>query len=254
MGAAQTAYATSMLAGYVGMIADMQLSNVISRTADGNIGFGQPVIRSGDHNCVLASLETLAAGAASANAGNTGNGAFGTITASSGAKEGTYRVNVTAAAANAGTFLVEDPDGNVVGIGTVGSAFSKNGIAFTLADGATDFVVGDGFTFAVAPTGGTADLDILGLSVADTSLVHTTADRYEQYDSVNVMDFGTMFVTAGATVAAGDPVYWIVASGKYTNVAGAGNLKIPNAWFENAGVDTGLVIVKLRKNGNAALV
>lgn len=247
MGAVQTNYPTSMALGFAGMIADMQLSNVISRTSGGNIGFGQPVIRSGNHNAVLASLETLEAAAAVANAGNTGNGVLGTVTPGAGAKEGTYRVNIIAAASNAGTFEVEDPQGIIVGTGTVAVAFSKGGVAFTLADGATDFAVGDGFTFALTPSTATADLDILGLTVADTSLVHTTADRYEQYDSLNIMDFGVMWVTAGATVVAGDPVYWIAASGKYTNVAAAGNLRIPNAWFETGGADTGLVIVKLRK-------
>lgn len=216
MAAVQTAYATTQAKGYAGMVANAETGNRISRTAAGNIGFGLPVIRSGDHSAILGSQETLESAGAVANAGNTGNGVFGAITVTAGAKKGTYRVFIVAAATNAGTFNVEDPDGVLVGIGTVGVAFSKGGIAFTLADGATDFAVGDGFTFPVTATSGTVDLDVLGVSIADKTLIHDTADRYEIYDSVSILTQGTIFVTAGATVVAGDDVYWNPATSRFT--------------------------------------
>lgn len=254
MPAVQSTYPATQPIGIQGMIVNMEISNRISRIASGNIGFGLPVVRVGAKNCILASLETLEAAAPVAQAGNTGNGTFAaTPTISAGAKEGTYRVEITAAATNAGTFVVEDPEGNLVGVGTVGVAFSQGGVAFTLQDGATDFAVNDGFTFAVAPSGATADLDILGIAIRNPTLVHDTPDRYEQYDGVDILDYGVIWVTAGATVAAGDPVYWIVgATGKYTNVAGAGNLLIPWAQFDSAAVDTGLVKVRLRQNKQRA--
>lgn len=83
-----------------------------------------------------------------ADTGNTGTGAFGAITVTAPAKIGTYRAVITTVAGNAGTFLVVDPDGKPVGTGTVAVAFSKGGLAFTLAD-ATDFVIGDGFNINV---------------------------------------------------------------------------------------------------------
>jgi hypothetical protein len=69
-----------------------------------------------------------------------------------GARRGKYTIVITEPAANAGTFEVIGPDGQVVGDGTVAVAFD-NEIQFTLADGATDFVSGDAFTVLV--TGGT---------------------------------------------------------------------------------------------------
>jgi hypothetical protein len=93
-------------------------------------------------------------GTSAAAAGNTGNGAMGAITVTSNAnlQLGNYTVKITKAAANAGDFALRDPQGKVVGTGTVGVAFSQAGFAFTLADGATDFVVGDTFTIAVTGT------------------------------------------------------------------------------------------------------
>jgi hypothetical protein len=59
-----------------------------------------------------------------------------------GVKAGTYRVVFVEPAADAGTFVVEDPDGIVVGRGTVGVAFDA-AVKFTIADGATDFLPGE---------------------------------------------------------------------------------------------------------------
>lgn len=79
---------------------------------------------------------------------NTGDGAIGTVTATGKAQRGTYTIRINKAASNAGDFTVADPSGNVIGFGTVAAAFS-NQIAFTLADGSADFVVGDSWTVEV---------------------------------------------------------------------------------------------------------
>lgn len=96
----------------------------------------------------------ITGGAASTTAGvaNVGNGTFGTITVTAPAKVGVYRLVISAVSANAGTFLLVDPDGVPVGTGTVGAAFSRRGMAFTLADGSTDFVLGDAFNIFVTGT------------------------------------------------------------------------------------------------------
>lgn len=93
---------------------------------------------------------------AQADAGNTGNGAMGAITVSGAAKVGTYRLTIIEPATDAGAFEVEDPDGVSVGVGAVAAAFSAGGLAFTLADGATDFVAGDAFDIVVVETSASA--------------------------------------------------------------------------------------------------
>lgn len=85
---------------------------------------------------------------------NTGNGTMGSVAAGGTAlKEGTYTARCYKAAANAGDFAVIDPDGEVVGIATVAVAFTSTHLNFTIADGSTDFAVGDTFTVAVSGTG-----------------------------------------------------------------------------------------------------
>lgn len=103
---------------------------------------------------VLGQVTTGSSAAAAADAGNTGDGAMGAITVSAGAKPGDYRLHIIAAATDAGTFMLTDPDGLTVGIGTVAVAFSAGGLAFTLADGAADFVAGDAITITVAAGSG----------------------------------------------------------------------------------------------------
>lgn len=102
-----------------------------------------------DSGTVMAILTSANAGVVTADAGNTGNGVFGAVTVGNDAITGTYVVEITEAAAEGGTFAVLDPNGDAVGTGEVGVAFSAGGLSFTLADGATDFVVGDKWTVAV---------------------------------------------------------------------------------------------------------
>lgn len=93
-----------------------------------------------------------ATAASVANAGNTGNGVMGAITVTGPAvKPGVYKLSVIEPGANAGTFRVEDPDGVEIGTGVVATLFNKGGLSFTLADGATDFIAGDGFALTVTP-------------------------------------------------------------------------------------------------------
>lgn len=96
-------------------------------------------------------LGKVAAGTAigAAASGNTGDGAISAIAAGTAAKEGVYVVTCIEPAANGGTFSVEDPDGVTVGTASVGTAFAGP-VAFTIADGTTDFAAGDRFTITVA--------------------------------------------------------------------------------------------------------
>jgi head decoration protein D len=86
-----------------------------------------------------------------ADAGNTGNGVFtldGTAPVGAGAKDGNYRVVNDLVATNSGEFIVTDPDGIEIGRVAVGATFN-NQIKFVIADGATDFAIGDAFTVTV---------------------------------------------------------------------------------------------------------
>lgn len=97
---------------------------------------------------------TVGAGSSAPFAGNTGDGAMGAITVSAGAKPGAYKLVIIEPGTNVGKFTVEDPDGVIIGTGTVAAAFSAGGLAFTLADGSADFIAGDGFTITVAAGSG----------------------------------------------------------------------------------------------------
>lgn len=103
-----------------------------------------------------AGVLTPAAGGSAASAaksgGNTGGGTLtldATTPVLAGAKVGVYTVRCIAAATDSGTFRVTDPDGFVIGDVAVGATFA-NDIKFAIADGAPDFVVGDGFDITVS--------------------------------------------------------------------------------------------------------
>lgn len=90
--------------------------------------------------------------AIAAAAGNTGNGVLGAVTVSSPAKQGVYHGAFVGAVANLGNFELFDPNGVFVGTGIVGTVFAKGGLSFTIADGGTDWVVGDAFLITVTAT------------------------------------------------------------------------------------------------------
>lgn len=108
---------------------------------------------------VLGKITRGAATSAAKSGGNTGNGTLtvdGTTPVKAGAKTGVYTVRFIAAATNNGTFRVTDPDGFVLGdvVMSGGAGTFDNDIKFSIADGATDFVVGDGFDVTVAAGSG----------------------------------------------------------------------------------------------------
>ena len=238
----QTTYSDTIGTAYPGLIANGETSNRISRTCEtaAGIGFGKAVYRgSGDHGCLL--TQTLTATAAALGT-NTGNGAMGSITVSAGAMPGVYTLTIVEPGTNVGTFVVEDPLGNQVGDGVVASAFSAGGLAFTLADGSTDFVAGDSFAITVA---GNA---FLGISIATSALgllAGADADEYQQYDNVDILTGGApIWVTAGASVADGDPV-GVDSSGDFVPATTSGSIPLIDWVFDTTGADDALVkIVK----------
>ena len=117
---------------------------------------GSGAVRAITLGMVVAVITAGAATSAAKSGGNTGTGALtldATTPVLAGAKVGVYQVRCIAAASNSGTFRVEDPDGNVLGDVAVGATFSDD-IKFAIADGGTDFIVGDGFDVTVAAGSG----------------------------------------------------------------------------------------------------
>lgn len=237
----QSTYESTITKALPGLVVSSENTNRVSRTVESaaGIAFGQPAFRgSGDHGVVVgASFAATAVGAAAG--GNTGNG---TITASptitAGAKEGVYTVTMLEPGSNAGEFMVQDPDGITIGNGTVAVAFSAGGVAFTVADGSTDFVAGDQFTVTVTAT---ANADFLGIAILNTAVPAdpTTPDAYPQYFTGAFLTEGPIWVTAGASVVDGDRAFWNPATGRYT--ANAAHIPIPGGRFDTSGGNGDLV-------------
>jgi hypothetical protein len=80
----------------------------------------------------------------------TGNGVFTPAAPAYGvnARQGTYKVQLIDEGTNAGDFEVIRPDGTIDGIASVGVAYAGQ-IAFTIADGSTDFASPAVFTVPV---------------------------------------------------------------------------------------------------------
>lgn len=100
---------------------------------------------------VLGKITAGDAAAAAKAGGNTGDGTLtldATTPVLAGVKIGVYTVRCIEAAANGGTFEVQDPDGAVIGSVAVGDTWAE-GVKFVIADGAADFVAGDGFDITV---------------------------------------------------------------------------------------------------------
>jgi phage tail sheath protein FI len=181
--------------------------------------------------------------------GNTGDGTMGSLTADTGAAVGAWRVICGIAAANGGTFSVLKPDGSLDGLAVVGTAYnSSNGINFTIADGAEDFVVGDEFVVTVAhavPAGGGvfSVTDPLGNALANatvgvaysTQIAFTIADGTPDFavgDGFDVtVDFVGGTLEANPIVAALPPILNALIAHAVVGAPGTG-LQGAIDWFE----------------------
>jgi hypothetical protein len=125
-----------------------------------------------------------------------------------GAKAGAYTATCVAAAANGGTFRIEDPDGFVLGDVAVGATFADD-IKFVIADGGVDFIVGDKFTITIAAGSGkyklAAAAAIDGSAVPDLILTEdcdaTAADKEALAYARGDFNSNSLTLGAGLTVA-----------------------------------------------------
>ncbi|TEB13371.1 hypothetical protein [Pelotomaculum propionicicum] len=125
-------------------------------------------------------------------------------------KEGVYKVVCVEPGANVGTFEVFDPDGILIGVATVAAAFASTHINFTIADGATDFIAGEGFdvtvtfTATVPANGGVfsvVDPDGVALASATVGVAYAGAINFTINDGATdfaVNDTFTIAVAASA--------------------------------------------------------
>jgi hypothetical protein len=242
----QTTYNDRIPEGKLGAIVNTEHSDIISRTVEGadGLGFGIPVAQgTKDKTCIALAALTLA-GTAEADAGNAANtGVMTMATPSVGASgiPGAYRVIAIEPGTDAGTFIVEDPNGVQVGKATVGVAYDGP-IRFTIADGSTDFKAGEGFTVTVAASEG--DIKPIGFTVLDRSVRPETPNSFAQYESARLMRKGVLWVNAAGTVAAGDPVY-VQSSGALSNAPGNGKVRVKGARWETSRTGAGLAQMRV---------
>lgn len=241
----QTTYSAAPAIGLPGQIANEEKCNKISRTVESaaGIAFGQPAFRgTGDHGVILGGT-FAATGAGSEAAGNTGTGTITDApTVAAGAKSGRYVAVLQATSATA-LFYVYDPDGILVGNGNVATEFVGGGLTFTIANAGT-MTIGDTFYVDVTYTANAAFIGLAVLNAAVPPVTSGAADRYPQYFAGAFMTMGQMYVTAGATVVDGDPVYWDPSDGRYTNTAT--HIRIPDAVFDTGGADGEIVEISLK--------
>lgn len=141
----------------------------------------------------------------------TGNGAItmdATAPVAADAVAGVYTATLITAVANGGTFRVERPDGAVLGDVAVGATFDDD-IKFVIADGTTDFVVGDRFSITVSVAAATnAGKYLLALSAATDgsdvpAAILAVATDASAADKVTVAYFGGVFDENAVTYGTG---------------------------------------------------
>ena len=128
-------------------------------------------------NEVVAKIKTSCPATGTADAGNTGDGTCTGVTAGKQVIEGTYTLTCIAAATDAGTFEVKNPNDVTLGQAVVGTAYTSKELNFTLNDGTADFVVGDVFTITVtAGSGKAVELDYTAVTGAEDPIGFVIAD------------------------------------------------------------------------------
>jgi hypothetical protein len=187
-----------------------------------------------------------AAGTVTPDGGNTGDGAAGAATLSTGAIAGTYTLTCIEAIANSGRFEVVDPNGNRLEDLYVAVAYTNTHFALTIADGATDFIVGDIFTMAVTGDGnGVFKLEDPNSNIIDGNITTTGgAGGVTNYSSREV---GLSFtITDGATdFIVGDKFELVVtAVGKWgaLDVSAINGLQFPAGVYLGAEVTAAAIV------------
>lgn len=115
-----------------------------------------------------------------------------------------------------------------------------------------------GLGFGVVAVKGTGDRQVkasaaatafIGITIMDPTVapgaVPTTPDQYQEKDVCAVLQRGTVWVVAGATVVAGEQAYFVPATGVITN-SSSGNTAIPGGFFDTSAASSALAILRIR--------
>jgi hypothetical protein len=139
---------------------------------------------------------------ATAGGGNHGNGTATIQAVGVDALPGTYTATCTATRTNRGIFELRDSLGYVLGRANVGTPYVSDILGFTIADGSTDFAIGDTFAIVVTGSASLASYDFTASAsppqVAAAVLgedVDTTGGAAEQF----AIATGPSIVAAGFT-------------------------------------------------------
>lgn len=86
------------------------------------------------------------------------------------------------------------------------------------------------------PVTGSLASQFIGITMRELTRAYTDAEITSGYGAVpkrdnTVMTTGVIWVSPAVAVAKDDPVYVLIADGRFTNVAGTTNVLIPNAKF-----------------------
>lgn len=128
------------------------------------------------------SVKSATVATAAKSGGNTGTGTITMDAVSpvlSGWSAGVYQVRCTGTAADGGTFSVTAPGGGSLGTVAVGGTFSSQ-VKFVIADGGTDFIVGDGFDITVT------DNHWAGVTLTTDVPTHTSGTSYSYQRSTAI--------------------------------------------------------------------
>lgn len=134
-------------------------------------------------------------------------------------------------------------------VGQIANEEKHNQISRTVSNaegirfGAPGFrVAGAGNDHKIAATGTKfLGLAVLTPSVPPVATGSTLVDGYPQNFTGAFMTDGQMYVEVAGAVAPGDAVYFVAASGRYSNSA-TGNTAIPNAFFDTTATAAGQIV------------
>lgn len=181
--------------------------------------------------CVLGKIK-YAAGTATADAGNTGDGVLSAFALAAGGPPavGDYTLTCVEAVTNSGVFELTNASSVVVGRVTVPVSGNVtaiiDGITFNLADGATDFVVGDFFTLPVNAGSGQAK-----------ALDHTAVDGSGEFFGVLTQAVTTAAATtqvAPVAIAGSFQVQALTFGGSTTAADVEADARDNNCYFETS--------------------
>lgn len=169
--------------------------------ANGNRSRENGKLNAGQKLAAATVLGVLIAASAAVAGTNTGTGTVTLGAIGPDAQAGTYKLVCVAAATDAGTFNLIAPDGTLVRQVTVGGGQAANDhVAVTISD-ATDFVVGDSFTFEVTKG------DYEALDVSEDDGVQTAAGILYAAVDATLADKPCVVVVRDAEVI-GDELIW----------------------------------------------